>query len=441
MRRIKAKARLHIIMENIETLARGSRGHYVELVQLALIRSGYLSGSPDGIFGGATADAVTHFQRANGIPATGEVDEQTWRRLMPYLAGYSVRTVRPGDTYWKLAHEFYTDPSAIAAANPGVDPNDLRPGMQIIIPFGFPVVPENVSWSSDLCEIVVAGLIARYPFMRSEIIGNSVIGSNIYALSLGEGPRRAMLNASHHANEWITTPFVLKYAEQYAKARLDGGSVGGVAVGDLWNRVTLDIVPMVNPDGVDLVSGALDSGVWYDGARRISNAFKQIPFPSGWKANILGTDLNLNYPAGWEQAKRIKYAMGYNRPAPRDFVGAAPLAAPEAFAMTQYTEKNSFDLTISFHTQGEVIYWKYLDIVPTGSLEIAQAMSQASGYTVEDTPAESGYAGYKDWFILTYNRPGYTVEAGRGTSPLPLTQFPEIWQRCAALVSAALAKI
>ena len=38
-----------------------------------------------------------------------------------------------------------------------------------------------------------------------------------------------------------------------------------------------------------------------------------------------GVDLNLQFPAGWEQAKEIKYAQGFNQPAPRDFVGFGPL--------------------------------------------------------------------------------------------------------------------
>ena len=36
--------------------------------------------------------------------------------------------------------------------------------------------------------------------------------------------------------------------------------------------------------------------------------------------------------------------------------------------------------------------------------------------------------GYKDWFIQTYNRPGYTIEAGLGENPLPISQFDEIYK-------------
>ena len=63
--------------------------------------------------------------------------------------------------------------------------------------------------------------------------------------------------------------------------------------------------------------------------------------------------------------------------------------------------------------------------------------SRLSGYTLELTPAESAYAGYKDWYIQAYNRPGYTIEAGSGVNPLPLNQLPKIYADNEALLSYA----
>ena len=81
-------------------------------------------------------------------------------------------------------------------------------------------------------------------------------------------------------------------------------------------------MPIVNPDGVDLVTGAIaSSSETYQQAQEISNNFSDIPFVEGWKANIRGVDLNLQFPAGWQNAREIKYAQGFNRPAARDFVG------------------------------------------------------------------------------------------------------------------------
>ena len=55
--------------------------------------------------------------------------------------------------------------------------------------------------------------------------------------------------------------------------------------------------------------------------------------------------------------------------------------------------EHEFELILAYHTQGEVIYWKYLDYEPARSEEIAQYFSRVSGYAVELTPAESAYAG------------------------------------------------
>ena len=59
--------------------------------------------------------------------------------------------------------------------------------------------------------------------------------------------------------------------------------------------------------------------------------------------------------------------------------------------------------------------------------EIARAFSAVSSYAVETTPYASGFAGYKDWFIQNYNRPGYTIEAGLGDNPLPISEFDRIY--------------
>ena len=64
-------------------------------------------------------------------------------------------------------------------------------------------------------------------------------------------------------------------------------------------------------------------------------------------------------------------------------------------------------------------------------------MAAVSGYTLAQTPAFSDNAGYKDWFISQFQRPGFTVELGLGESPLPLSQLEEIYARCAPLLLEA----
>ena len=135
----------------------------------------------------------------------------------------------------------------------------------------------------------------------------------------------------------------------------------------------------------------------------------------------------MQFPAGWENARAIKYAQDFTKPSPRDFVGYGPLTQPEALAMYNFTLNHNFRLILAYHTQGEVIYWKYANYLPEDSQEIGEKFSEASGYTLDITPPESAFAGYKDWFIQEYNRPGYTIEAGLGENPLPISQFYQIY--------------
>ena len=139
-------------------------------------------------------------------------------------------------------------------------------------------------------------------------------------------------------------------------------------------------------------------------------------------------DLNLQFPAQWDRARQIKFAQGYTMPAPRDFVGYGPLTEPEALAIYNFTLKHTFRLILAYHTQGEVIYWKYANFLPPESEYIGKLFSQASGYTLDITPPESAFAGFKDWFISQYNKPGYTIEAGLGQNPLPISQLDKIYQ-------------
>ena len=92
---------------------------------------------------------------------------------------------------------------------------------------------------------------------------------------------------------------------------------------------------------------------------------------------------------------------------------------------------------LAYHTQGNVIYWKYLNFEPEGSRALAERFAAVSGYVCEDTPYASGFAGYKDWFIQNFDRPGYTIECGLGENPLPWADFGAIYPAVRAALAAA----
>lgn len=291
------------------------------------------------------------------------------------------------------------------------------------------ILQTDVPMTSDLCRRTMAALAARYPAFRLETLTTTAFDRPVQALRIGHGGRRVLYSAAHHANEWITAPVLLKFLEELAAADEAQGTLFGVPMKTILNAATIFAVPMVNPDGVDLVTGAIEAGVpEYEKARQFAENYPVIPFPEGWKANLLGVDLNLQYPAGWLKARDIKFSQGYTRPGPRDFVGRAPLNQREAIALARYTLRVDPALVIALHTQGKAIYWKFQEDFVAGAQELGAEFARLSGYALEDTPYNSSFAGYKDWFIKVWRRPGYTVECGSGQNPLPLSQFEEIYR-------------
>lgn len=420
-------------------LKNGDKGSLVSLVQLALERSGYSVGTKDGVFGSKTEAAVRAFQSQNGLVSDGIVGKDTMSALKKYITGYFTYTVKEGDSIYLLAKKYYSSVPLIENANPGISSQNLGIGQRIIIPFNFSLATAEIPYSSLLTEFICEGLAVRYPFLNLRSVGKSATGKHLLLLSLGRGEKKVFVNSSHHANEWITTPLALRYLEEYCISVQNAGYMSGSFAEYLYDKNTLYIMPLVNPDGVDLVTGALDTmSSYYNTAKEISENFPSIPFPSGWKANIKGTDLNLNYPADWERAKELKFAEGFTSPAPRDFVGTAPLSAPESKSVFSLSIKEDFDITLSLHTQGEEIYWQFKNYATDEARRLGEKLAAVSGYRLAFPPEFSNYAGYKDWFLQNYRRPGYTIEAGRGQNPLPLSDFDRIYPNIKAIISTSL---
>jgi len=340
--------------------------------------------------------------------------------------------IAPGDTIWKMALTFGVPQDTLLLLNPSVQANYLRVGQLIRIPSRVTDLAVQTARPYDYGDMLedLNRLAEIYPFIRRQSIGTSVMGKTIPEIRIGTGPRQVHANASFHANEWITTPVLIRFLNEYLLALTNNGSIRGVAMNPLYAATTLSLVPMVNPDGVNLVvAGLPDEEPYRSDVLAINEESSDF---SGWKANIRGVDLNNQFPALWER----EAARGPQTPAPRDYAGTGPLTEPESQAMANLTRNSNFSRVLAFHTQGRVIFWGFEGLEPPESEVIVNEFARVSGY--QPIGYADSSAGFKDWFIQEWRRPGFTIEVGQGTNPLPLTQLEQIYQESLGILLASL---
>lgn len=361
----------------------------------------------------------------------------------PYLlAGQMLRVlpgtgrryaVPPGESVHQTAQRFGLTEYQLREKNPELAGIQDWSGCCIHIPEAGGDSIVNIKGEYGYRELMkdIQRLEARYSCINSGSIGTSVMGKELPYVRIGNGPRHVHVNASVHANEWLTSPVLMRCIEEYAAAYHSDEMWHSSDPKRWMQETTLWAVPMVNPDGVELVQEGVVNHHMY--------ASKLLEWNGGrahfthWKANIRGVDLNDQFPAHWEEEVARR---GVTSPGPRDYAGTAPLTEPEAQALVRWTQQHDFAAVVSLHSQGQEIYWNYRDLEPRESAPLSRKLAKASGYKAVKLGGSD--AGYKDWFIQAFGKPGFTVEVGLGVNPLPVEQFDDICVEVGRLLKALL---
>lgn len=115
------------------------------------------------------------------------------------------------------------------------------------------IVPTTENYNSYILRQNIIKLNSIFPFLNVQIVGNSILGDNIYVIKLGKGPKKVFYSASIHANEWITSVLLMKFVEDYCNSYVNNSKLYNYYVRNLFNSTSIYIMPMVNPDGVILI--------------------------------------------------------------------------------------------------------------------------------------------------------------------------------------------
>ena len=261
--------------------------------------------------------------------------------------------------------------------------------------------------------------------------GESVMGREILYFKIGCGPKKLFLCGAFHGLEDLTSAFLVRFSDSLLSRIEDGNEYFGYDIGHLSEKVTLYVMPMVNPDGVDIAVNGIDPDDRFH--RELIRDVGIRRFTDEWQANARGVDINHNFNARW---KRIT-----ERPAPTKHGGPYPESEPETRAVIDLARRENFDMLAAFHCQGGEIYYDFHNQTAPRSLELARKMAAVSSYKVRRPTGTAAFGGCKDWFIQEFRREGFTIEMGHGKNPLPLERLKDVYDANAKLTLCLMSEM
>ena len=277
---------------------------------------------------------------------------------------------------------------------------------------------ESVSQIIDVfCE--------RYDILSVTSIGESILGKKLYMLTLGneEADKSILYVGAHHGCEWITTLILLRLVNEICEYYKTAKQPFGINLQNMLATRCIRIVPLLNPDGVDMqINGISEDNVLYYRIMKMSGGDL-----SHWQANARGVDLNHNYDAGFAEYKLLEKEMGIVAGSTK-YSGEYPFSEPESGALSNFIRfDDSIKMILTLHSAGEVIYYSSGKYAPKGADSIAKKLSKLSGYEIGEPEGTASYGGLTDWYIGEFDRPSFTIECGKGVTPLPITQYFKIY--------------
>ena len=299
--------------------------------------------------------------------------------------------------------------------------NYIKPGNNGIFQDSLGAVEFTATYTYEEMVKDANALAAAYPdLVTLDSIGTSELGRDLPVLRIGreDATYHVLFQGAIHGREHMTAWLIMALADYWLDNNL-------MEYGD----VCYHLIPMINPDGV-VVS---QTGVLTAEQQQIYQSDKAAGhttsgtsyYTSIWKANGLGVDLNRNFPAGWDT---IVY---HENPSFWRYKGEEPFSAAESRALRDYTLSYPFDVTISYHSTGSLIYHDYGTKQPVNTLcnSLGTAVKNVTGYPMYGWGGPTDGGGYKDWVIEYLGIPSLTIETGCDSAPLAVREAYSILGR------------
>ncbi len=255
------------------------------------------------------------------------------------------------------------------------------------------------------------------------VIGKTVDNRNIYDVILGNpnAKKSVVFQASIHAREYMTSQLVMEqmeyyldyYDEEYKKKTYR----------DIFDKVCVHVVAMSNPDGVTISQEGI-TGIRKDSLRKKLKKMYGANRTTVWKANARGVDLNRQFDYKFEYKSKKKYKKGSYAL----YGGKKPVSENESKALVKLVNDVKPKAVVNYHAMGNVIYCNYggKKKVQKKVYKLAGEIRSLTGYYYMGLDESPGFA---NWLVCKKKIPSCTVEIGKNTTPVPISQFNTVWKQ------------
>lgn len=262
------------------------------------------------------------------------------------------------------------------------------------------------------------------------------LGVECKEASLADGQSPSILIVGGiHAREDFSVMLCMKmidyYCCYYNEEKLFD-DFDGFDVRSIINSVDMYFVPVVNPDGLNIVHNGLEASKNYNKLKDMKIWGEDYTY---WKANANGIDLNKNFNDGnWEIRTCVP---GTDEPCSERFKGFSHNSEPEVQALVNLCNEIDFTLMATYHCSGNCTFWADRgthDVFNGLDEKIMDELNKKYIYRktkISEDPKVYG-CGFENWFRAKMKRPAFCIELSpfmEGGKQHPDSMFDElVWQ-------------
>lgn len=252
-----------------------------------------------------------------------------------------------------------------------------------------------------------------------------------------DAPYRFLVSSTIHAREYINVQLVLAMLEYYARG-YKTLKCDGVPISELFDSVAIDILPMINPDGVAIAQQGADGAVRPETKDWVKSVVQKGMSHERIKANGNGVDLNRNFGNGFGKGYMAASAKSFEY-----YSGPSPYSEIESQMLMRITRENDYLCFLNYHSKGNNVYYGCMNAdaeVNGAARSIANLVKRFTGYPLYGEKSSVPNGSWADEVEVRYKRPSVTIEVGTVT-PVPISQFPGIYSKNLPLWPALCMKL